>query len=311
VSVELTIGNLSGGLLGIKLFVPSSGNAQRVILLQLNSALRMPPHTRGAVRSYSCEEIGLADAPAPTVRDIGRALTVGQLWAIAVAFVALIGGVFAFGVFVQSVRGSGDAFAKDERIHQLTTELSGKERQNGDLQRAVDGLTNQFKMVLDARDALDTKAEFLNRLVSYLQAGDDTSKKLLVDVVCSMWKESQKRRIRLVREPVNVSLESMRRGLPPDVEELMVARGGASREMLQRIRRNDFPTEAARVGPVTVQRPLAVNPSNNRDQAAATIQKHAQGIEVLKIVSFPDSTNYQMPQEIAAAVHMKNECAPL
>ena len=30
-------------------------------------------------------------------------------------------------------------------------------------------------------------------------------------------------------------------------------------------------------------------------------------VEVIKIVTFPDGSQYQMPQEIAAAVHMKRE----
>jgi hypothetical protein len=111
-------------------------------------------------------------------------LSVKQLWALAGLIVTVLGGAFGFGAFVQKTANESSALGKDCEISDLNT-------RNVDLQRTVDTLTKGLEQSSSEIDTLTLKSEFLNRLAGYLQGKDDISKKLLVDVVCSMWKQSE------------------------------------------------------------------------------------------------------------------------
>ena len=66
---------------------------------------------------------------------------------------------------------------------------------------------------------------------------------------------------------------------------------------------------AANVAPFSVgRRSLAANVQRD---ALTTMQKQTQGIQIIKVITFFDGSQYQMPQDIAVAVHMKPECSPI
>jgi hypothetical protein len=47
-----------------------------------------------------------------------------------------------------------------------------------------------------------------------------------------------------------------------------------------------------------------------RRDAASAGENYASGTKVIKVITFADGSQYQMPDEIALAVHTKPECAP-
>jgi hypothetical protein len=237
------------------------------------------------------------------VRRIFSSLSIAQLWGLAAATVAYTVGVFGFGVFVQKTVDSSADLVKDQQIAKLTT-------QNGDLQRGLDTLTERLKTAFGEKRWLDTKAELLTRLVFYLQSHDDTSKKLLTDVVCTMWKESEGNKIRVIPGPIQLNFADLQKGLPPDVEKLLLSRG-VSESQLRQIR-DPGVAGSTSVGPFPdFQKTIRVQ--REQVQRAVTINdvtRQVGRVEVIKIVTFPDGSQFQMPQEIAAAVHLKPDCAP-
>ena len=114
-----------------------------------------------------------------------------------------------------------------------------------------------------------------------------------------MWKQSQKKRIQLVHQPIRISPDDLRRGLPPDVERLLVSRG-VSPELLNRLRTNNFLPGEQVIGtePLVVRRPVEVNPSNNFNAAVADVSKRASNVEVIKVIKFADGDPFEMPQEL-------------
>jgi hypothetical protein len=146
---------------------------------------------------------------------------------------------------------------------------------------------------------LDGKAEFLNRYVSYLVGHDDISKKLLVDFVCVLWKDSETRRVRIEGLPL-VSTADLNGQLSPDVKALLI-RYGVSASLLENLGQNE-------VHPFAQAQRFA-QAQHQRQAALATVEKQASNIHVVKTITFYDGTTYQMPQEIAVAVHTKRECS--
>lgn len=224
-------------------------------------------------------------------------LSITQLWWLAAAAIAYTVGAFGFGVFVQKTADFSAELVKDQQTAKLTT-------QNGDLQRSLDALLERLKTAFSEKQQLETKTELLTRLVFYLQSHDDTSKKLLTDVVCSMWKESEEHKIRVTPGPIQLNPVDLTRGLPPDVEKLLLSRG-VSATQLRQIR------EPGAFGSTSVEKTIGVQRDQaQRVEAINNVERQAERVEVIKIVTFPDGSQFQMPQEIAAAVHLKPECAP-
>lgn len=164
----------------------------------------------------------------PKIVDVARSITVAQAWTIGGILITLATGIFGLGVWVQSSRGDIELSKKNTEISEKDRTIATLNTKSGDLLRTVNALTANLEQAFAANDALKTKAEFLNRLASYLQFHDPTNRKLLEDVVCSMWKQSQQKRIQLVQQPIHISPEDLRRGLPPDVEQLLVSQGVSS-----------------------------------------------------------------------------------
>jgi hypothetical protein len=96
--------------------------------------------------------------------------------------------------------------------------LNSKDRDLADSTHAIDALKSSLTQALTVRDLNAQKSEFLNSYVLYLKNPRGDGKKLFKDVVCSMWKESESRRIQICQEPVAVSLNDVQRGLDPDTK---------------------------------------------------------------------------------------------
>jgi hypothetical protein len=254
----------------------------------------------------------------PRIADLSRSITVGQGVTIAGVIIVVVTGIFGLGAWLQSSRSDVELLQKNTEISEKNKTINEKDKTISDLttkyddqKRAVDALTGNLQQAFARVDALETKDELLTRLAGYLQYKDEVNRKLLENVVCSMWKQSEQKRIRLDKQPVRLSYEDLRRGLPPDVEKLLVSQGVSS-ELLTRLRTNNFlpREEIAGVGPLTVRRPVQVNPYNDPDTAAATVSKSASNVTVIKVITFADGASFEMPQEIAASVHMRADCAP-
>ena len=239
-----------------------------------------------------------------------------MLWVLGGICITVTGGAAAAGGFVQKMASEIGNLSKDREISRLTGKVEG-------LERGVDFLKTKLEEQIGHSQALETKGELLNRLVGYLQGKDEVSKTLLVNVVCSMWKESEKKKIRLQQERIQIRSEDIKYGrLDPEIESLLVSRGVSSQTLAiaqtvpprgVELRRQNLASDdpvlqrqlRAKDDPV-LQRELRA-----RDEAVGEVMKYASDVQVIKIVSFPDGTRYQLPQEIATTVHLKPECAPL
>jgi hypothetical protein len=210
-------------------------------------------------------------------------MTIGQLWGAGAACATFVAAVFGLGVFVQSNIGASLLLAKDREIVAISTQVR-------DLTRTVDELTGRLKRAFEEIDSLGVKSEFLNRVASYLQGRDEVSKKLLIDVVCSMWKESEKRTIQLARSPIELTAADLRSGLSPDVIAILATQG-ISPELLERLRTDNFPDSLQSVGPIRVLRPDGV--SREQERAVASVKKQIQEVQVIKIINFADGTRYR------------------
>ena len=130
----------------------------------------------------------MPDDTTPTIRELLLSITVGQAWALGSSIVALLVGSFILGNFI----GSFVSAAKNAKLSDA----------NEGLQVTINTLKDSLNTASERYQQLDAKTEFLNRYVSYLVApNDSTSKQLFVDVVCSMWRDSERRRIRFALGP--------------------------------------------------------------------------------------------------------------
>jgi hypothetical protein len=230
---------------------------------------------------------------------LSLSLTITQLWALGATAAAFTIGTFGFGIFTADQ-------VKNPEITALTTK-------NGDLERNVTAITGRLKATLTEAQNLKTKDELLTRLVYYLQSHDETSKKLLTDVVCSMWKESEEHAIRLKQGSIELTPLDLANALPPEVEKILASRGVSDEQL--RLIREPINSGSASVNPVAdFQKVIRVQQqamqTMQREQAIVDVTDQAGHVETIKIVSFPDGSQFQIPQEIAAAVHLKPECAP-
>ena len=244
-----------------------------------------------------------AGEPDLTLSDLLRKLTVPQIWGLAVALVALVGGSVGVGAWVQSARDDDKIMEKNLEIanssskyDQLKVETDNKTNQLNtkllEAERNFNGATDEINEIGRARLALETKSEFLERFLSYRNAPyDNIPRKLFEDYVCALWKHAEERRVQVESRPVNISPDQIRGGLSPELKQLLISRGVP-----------EIYFEHAMRGETLV------SPSSG--EAIATIQQQAQALSLVKIVHFFDGTIYQVPEEIALAVHTNPACAP-
>jgi hypothetical protein len=272
--------------------------------------------------SASSAEIKPTDKP---LRELFHSLSTGQAWSIGAACVAVICGSFLLGGVLQSGRDDTAINAKDQQITSLKSEsatnklasdqqIASLNTRVRDQDRAITEVTKNLTGALNEKDIYAQKAEFLNRYLSYVQGHDSVAKTLLVNVVCLMWKESEKKRVSILRGPPNITAEQIRSGLDSETEALLFS-NNIPRDLIDRIRTPErFVQSSSSTSRVNVLRQAQVFPGQDaqevRQIAGATVEKYVSTIRIIKIITFPDGSQYQMPDEIALAVHTKPECAP-
>jgi hypothetical protein len=252
-----------------------------------------------------------------TLGQVWRSLTVAQAWVLSASVVAVLSGTFGLGVFFQSLLHNATISGKEREISRLNAELDSVRLANqgataelrqqvADARRTSEALEKGLAAAIGDRDAFEGKAEFLHRYIEYIQTHHEISKKLLVDVVCKMWRDTQRRRISIERQPLEVSAGSLASGLDAETMDLLM-KNGVSSELIERVQRPENFVNRAVVQPFD----RTENPEEVRERALSSIVKQASGISVVKFVTFFDGMRYQMPDEIAAAVHTHPECSPL
>jgi hypothetical protein len=153
--------------------------------------------------------------------------------------------------------------------------------------------------------ALRGKAEFLDRFLAYELSAQDPAKMLFINHVCALWKQSQELSIHFDKAPLNLSDSDLKKGLTPEVRKFLVENGVP----------NYFLDQAAGPEPARVSPNFPPNPpevTRTPGFAIANVQKIVQGnnLTLQKKVRFFDNTTYDIPNEIAAAVHANRDCAP-
>lgn len=268
----------------------------------------MPDETQASASTNAARPPILDNVP---LWEILRHLTVAQAWALGVALTAIIVGSVALGAWVQSASDDDKIAQKNSRIAQLENEGANKlrekdnsivqlQRQNDELNAKIGGAQDALKTMNNSYRAIKGKAEFLERFLTYQISPSDISRKLFVDHVCALWKQSQEYDIHLDRAHLDVTPDQIRRGLSPDILRFLLDNGVPS-ELLSQARQPDVRPQAS---------PLPRIPDPTPTFAAAQVQKHAQSLTLVKIVRFYDGTTYKVPDEIAAAVHSNRDCAP-
>jgi hypothetical protein len=236
---------------------------------------------------------------APAVRQLLGSLTPSQLWGLGIAVVAVISGAFALGVFVENTRG-------ESVLLERSREIAGLEDQVSDHQSALEVARDRLEEAATERAMLESKAEFLNRYVSYANSNDEVSKKLFADYVCTMWRDTQERRLQLDRGQVQISIEDLKGGVSPQVEQLLEQHGIES-GTIRRLR--DLEVQRTTPG----AQPL-VDRGTGTSRELSDLEKQVtgelQGIRITKTVTFFDGTRYDVPQPVAVEVHLRPECAP-
>jgi hypothetical protein len=67
-----------------------------------------------------------------------------------------------------------------------------------------------------------------------------------------------------------------------------------------------------RVSPFSSPPPITrIEPDIDAQQARTVVQKQAQGLLLTKTVTFADGLRFEVPSEIALAVHTRTDCAPI
>jgi len=201
------------------------------------------------------------------------ALATRQLWAVAAAAMAILVGAFALGHFAARLE-----------TNELTFE-------NLRLKSELDGVIAHSKAELATQR---TKAELLTRLNAFLERGSAAEKKRLSDVVCLIWKESQERKISVVQG--TMQLPTITESLSPSVRALLISQGISAQD-LDSLRR----AGSGIVSPTDIAR---------KQNIEKQVQRVVNSTPLVREFEYGDATRVRIPQEVAADVHMRKDCAP-
>jgi hypothetical protein len=241
-----------------------------------------------------------------TLVSLWKALTVGQAWTIAAAAIAVLVGAASLGGWVQSGRGDREIANLDAKNHSLSEQIEN-------LKRALDAAGEMARNSNVNTQVLEGEIEFLNRFVSYIRSPNEVSKTLFINMVCAMWREAETRRVHIDRAPLALSSTQIQAGLSPEIKALLISHGISPSDLY---RAGQPPTRTVqptvqRANPITAPKlnPI-IEPDPDVQRAQSIVQKQANTISVTKTVTFPDGLRFEVPSEIAFAVHTKAECAP-
>jgi hypothetical protein len=255
-------------------------------------------------------------------RAVRRSSTAAPTWQLAGVAMALLMGAFFIGIIVQSGRDNADRQNKEAELATLAVN-----QRNADVgkDRLISDLTIEHTELLQRFDALNAKLgsslvdkerfagehEFLEWYVAYLKSPNATGNQHLVDSVCSLWKNSDKRSIKIERQPLLLSAADIKQGrLTPELQTLLVE-NFVSLEPIMKIRLGETggATPISASGKSGLHQSATANPSLADPQIPPSTEKQIQDIRIVKFIIFPDGTRYELPQAVAVAVQIRRECA--
>jgi outer membrane murein-binding lipoprotein Lpp len=235
-----------------------------------------------------------------TVSEIFRSLTIKQTWGLGFCVAAVIGGSVALGSWVQSARDDDKIAEKNGKIAELNSRIDDLGKQQKDDQAKIDGASSAVKAMSRRYNALKGKSDFLEHYLTYVNSPIEASRKVFINYVCALWRQSEEYSIHVDRAPLDIrAAEIMIGSVTPELREFLLSQGIPD-EFLDR-------ATTPAPSPSTV---VSRRPPYTQEDAAATVQKMASGITLEKIVHFFDGTSYRVPNEIAVAVHLDSNCAP-
>ncbi|MGJ4961339.1 hypothetical protein [Bradyrhizobium sp. HKCCYLRH3061] len=229
-----------------------------------------------------------------TLLDLLKILTPGQVWALLGCVVAIVVASVSIGSWAQSAHDDEKIAEKNALIQDLKSR-SGQDTAN------VEAARSSLKIMQANVRALRGKAEFLDRFLAYELSARDPAKQLFINYVCALWKQSQELSIHIDRAPLNLSEWDLRSGLTPEVRQFL-SQNGVPDHLLDQAAGPDTARVFPNIPDITRTPSFAVN----------KIQGILQGgnLTLQKRVRLFDDTTYEVPNEIAAAVHEKKDCAP-
>jgi hypothetical protein len=233
-------------------------------------------------------------------------LTVGQSWTLAVTAAGLLVGAVTLGGFIQKAQGDAQAAVLERAISDVNTKNNSLSTEIGDLKRGLDTLGKMLRNSESNEQSLKGEVEFLNRYLSYQIRPNDASKALFVNMVCAMWRESARRRVRIDHVPLRITSDQLQRGLSAEIRGLLVQHGVSS-TTIQKAAGPPVIERQVGVAPFVVRRD---EPNPDVQRAISEVQKQAGAIGLTKTVTFPDGLSFDIPPEIAFVVHTRTDCAP-
>jgi hypothetical protein len=251
------------------------------------------------------ERMGQVEIPFP---DVVIGLSTAQLCLITVSHIVLVMVLVGLGTLIQV--GSDDT-GRPEGVpaaQALITENARLTGERNEAQRLSDNAQAMLRSETADREALQAKAEFLERALTYRMAATPAARARLVDHVCALWSQPAKFRTQTEQAPVAITAAELRRGLPADMSTYLVHEGVPAMFLQQ--------AQGARPGqvpPQTYATPLLSNfltTPSVADEAVDRILRQTQSLRAIKAIRFYDGTVQQVPQEIALAVQTRADCVP-
>ncbi len=254
-------------------------------------------------------------------RESGSSSLVSVLWGLTGVVIGVVIGAAGVGENLlrhlpgdsRQVREAGELAS---RLGDLRHDLTARERELSAERQERKEAVNLLQAKLEASEwkslAGALEGEFLDRSLAYEQTKSDLSRRQLVDTICGLRTQSNSARMMIVSAPLALNVEEIRRGLAPEVEQVL-AHHGIPPDLLARTRRVSPAPPIPAVTPFNVsevQRAVQARRFAMREEheAIAALQRHVQKIRQVKAVKFSDGSEYAIPQEAARQMLSRRDC---
>ncbi len=246
---------------------------------------------------------------------------VSVLWGLTGVLVGVVLGAAGVGEnllahLTSDGRQGREVIELSSRLGELRQDITARERElNEERQQrkeAVGALQDKLESAEWKVLAGSQKGELLARFLAHEQSKSDATRRQLVDAICALASQSTSARITLVGAPLELSRDELRRGLSPDIEQVLRHRGVPA-DILARARGS---SESIQIPAVTafnvfeVQRAAQARRFAMRDEheAIAALRRHVQNIRMAKAVRFSDGTEVAVAQETARLMLSRQDC---
>jgi hypothetical protein len=229
-----------------------------------------------------------------------------QMWAVLGAIAVLIAGAFSLGTMREQIHSETVSQAMAKEMDEVRQELSNAQSKTGDTAARLEEAAKMIGRARGETRVVKSKAEFLNRYVSYLLVQDHLSAKLFTDFVCVLWKDAQENRLQIDMGALEVQATDIVAGVSPEMLEFL-SEQDFDAEDIQALQAPAGHTGVSR-GPstsTTEARPRRATP-RLAQRAAAALQK----VQLSKTVTFFDNTSYTVPADISVRIHQRTDCQP-